>query len=117
MAKHAQGLAGIGKKLEALQMLDKPFLITLELTVKPERAAEFESVAQRVEALTQAEGPGCELYVFSKSLSKPNSYLLNERFSSFAALEYHFSKEHTTDILDAFEDMLVTRQVIVSAPI
>jgi quinol monooxygenase YgiN len=80
---------------------DKPFTMVIQICIKSDDAARFESAAAKVAKASQAE-KGCLQYDFNRDLEKPGHYTLVERWAGLTALRKHFEQDYTKRILALF---------------
>lgn len=77
---------------------DKPFTMVVYVTVKPDGVKKFEEQAAKTAKASSAE-KGCLQYEVHKSLDKPGSYVIFEKWKNLAAIESHLNEEHTKAVL------------------
>jgi quinol monooxygenase YgiN len=96
---------------------DKPFMLVIQIAVKPGAEEKFEAAAAKA-AKASAGDEGCLTYEFSRNLEQPGHYVLVERWTGLAALRKHLDKPHTKQILAVFGELTTDpRKVEIFAPI
>src|SRR4051812_11418581 len=70
---------------------DKPFTLVVHLSVKPDGVKKFEEQAAKTVKASAAE-KGCLQYEVHKSLDKPGSYVIFEKWKNLAAIEAHLKE-------------------------
>ena len=102
---------------QALKGNDKPFALVIQIYVKPDDAAQFETAAAKAAKLSRAD-EGCLTYAFHRDLEKPGHYTLIERWKGLDALKKHLDKAHTKQILAVFTKLSTApRTAEIFAPI
>lgn len=71
----------------------RPFVLLVSFQIKEGAAEKFEAAFAKASEETHKE-KGCIAYDLSRDTSRPNHYLLYERWKSLADLEAHLSSEH-----------------------
>jgi quinol monooxygenase YgiN len=69
------------------------------IRVKPENAAEFEALMDRVRALTHENEPGVAYYEWSKSVAEPDLYMVVEVYQDTVVHAAHMASPWVRDSL------------------
>jgi quinol monooxygenase YgiN len=76
--------------------------MTVQLTIKPGKADEFEAAAGPALARVKAEDAGCEMYDLFRSVDDDTRFVMVESWSAAADLEGHKTSPAMGDIVKAF---------------
>lgn len=76
----------------------QPFSLFVRIALKPETAGAFAAAAAAAATASLAE-TGCLAYEFHALAKAADTYLLCEKWRSFADLEAHFATPHFTAII------------------
>lgn len=87
--------------------------ITVVWNVKPEYADDYPELVREFTEDTRAE-PGCLWFEWSRSLERPNEYVLLEAFKDAAAGAEHVQSEHFKKAMATHGKYAATRPKIVS---
>ena len=68
--------------------------VIANLSINPEKRAEFEQLAKDMMAKVKANEPGCLTYQLYKSKKSDNDYIFMEQYVDQAALEAHGKTEY-----------------------
>lgn len=87
--------------------------ITVKWDVKPEYADDYMELTREFTEATRAE-PGCLWFDWSRSVDKPNEYVLVEAFRDGAAGGEHVNSEHFKKAMATHGEYAASRPKVIS---